>query len=96
MRELFAAERARQSAWLADASAPGGRPVAEPLKTRSSADMRPVAIPAAPPPPVLAPPAVPPNAPHEESVTTARRLVPILLVIATVVAVVVAVAIAMR
>jgi len=96
MRELFAAERARQSAWLAEASAPGGTRVAEPLKSRSSDEVRPITIPAAPPPPVLAPLAVAPNGPHEESTTTAHKLVPILLVIAIVVAVVVAAALALR
>ena len=36
MRELFADERARQLAWIAEASAPGGRRVAQPLKSRST------------------------------------------------------------
>jgi serine/threonine protein kinase len=99
MRELFAAERARQSAWLADASAPGGHPVAEPLKSRSSfwtaEGLRPPAISRAPPPPLLGPPAVPPSGPRDEA-TTARKLVPIALTIAVVIVAVVVGALALR
>jgi eukaryotic-like serine/threonine-protein kinase len=100
MRELFAAERARQIAWIAEASAPGGRGVAEPLRSRSSfwnADEppRPSAISTARPPAVLAPAAVPPSGLHSHQTTT-RKLVPIVLAIAVVVAVVVITALALR
>jgi hypothetical protein len=36
MRELFAQDRARQAAWVADASAPGGSRPLEPLKAPST------------------------------------------------------------
>jgi serine/threonine protein kinase len=100
MRELFARERDRQAAWLADASAPGGRVVAEPLKLRSSfwasEEMRPSR---APPdthaPAVLAPPAIPPRKPTGERTAT-RELVPIVVTIVLVVSAVVIAAIALR
>ncbi len=99
MRELFAAERARQIAWIVEASAPGGRGVSEPLKSRSSfwnADDKPRASrPGDPPPPrVLAPAAVPPSRVRHPSTT--QRLIPIILVITAVVAIVVIVALALR
>ena len=99
MRELFAAERARQIAWIAEASAPGGRGVSEPLKSRSSfwnADDQPrPSLRGAPPPPgVLAAPAVPPSHLHHPSTT--RKLIPIILVITAVVAIVVIIALALR
>jgi serine/threonine protein kinase len=100
MRELFAAERARQIAWMAEASAPGGRGVAEPLQSRSSfwtADdkPRPSKAGGARPPAVLAPAAVPPSGLHVDQTTT-RKLVPIVLAITVVVAVVVITALALR
>jgi tRNA A-37 threonylcarbamoyl transferase component Bud32 len=100
MRELFAAERARQIAWIAEASAPGGRGVAEPLLSRSSfwtADdqARPSALPGARLPAVLAPAAVPPSGLHSAQTTT-RKLVPIVIAIAVVVAAVVIMALALR
>ena len=101
MRELFAAERARQIAWIAEASAPGGRGVAEPLQSRSSfwtADDLPraPALPGARRPAVLAPAAVPPSGLQSGHQTTARKLVPIVVVILVVVAGVVVTAIALR
>ena len=100
MRELFAAERARQIAWIAEASAPGGRGVAEPLQSRSSfwaADdkPRPAALSTVRPPAVLAPAAVPPSGLQHDQTTT-RKLVPIVLAIAVVVAAVVVTALALR
>jgi len=99
MRELFAEDRARQNTWLAEASAPGGVRVAEPLKSRSSfwagEELRPSMRPPAPPPAVLAPAAVAPSG-RRESGTTARKLLPIVLVIAVVVATVVGIALAVR
>jgi serine/threonine-protein kinase len=101
MRELFSAERARQIAWIAEASAPGGRGVAEPLQSRSSfwaADdkPRPSALPGARPPAVLAPAAVPPSGMHSDHQTTTRKLVPIVVVIVVVVVGVVVTALALR
>ncbi|HEX3344136.1 MAG TPA: hypothetical protein VHS09_06155, partial [Polyangiaceae bacterium] len=100
MRELFAAERARQIAWIAEASAPGGRGVAEPLQSRSSfwnadGQPRPSAISTVRPPAVLAPAPVPPGATSGQASTT-RRLVPIVLAITLVVALVVIAALALR
>ena len=100
MRELFAAERARQIAWIAEASAPGGRGVAEPLQSRSSfwnADDKPrlSALPGVRPPAVLAPAPVPPSGLHSGQTTT-RKLVPIVIAIAVVVAAVVIIALALR
>jgi serine/threonine protein kinase len=99
MRELFAAERARQIAWIADASAPGGRGVAGPLRSRSSfwntEDLPPQSVRVGRPPAVLAPPAVAPSGLHAHPTTT-RRLIPIVLVIAAVVALVIIVALALR
>jgi eukaryotic-like serine/threonine-protein kinase len=99
MRELFAEERARQSTWLAEASAPGGPAVAEPLKSRSSfwatEELRPSVIPPGPAPALLAPAPVAPSGPRDAR-TTARKLVPIVLVIAAVVATVVGIAFALH
>jgi hypothetical protein len=99
MRELFTDERARQSAWLAEASAPGGPGVAEPLKSRSSfwatEELRPSVIPPGPAPAFLAPAPVAPSDPRDAR-TTARKLVPIVLVIAAVVATVVGIALALH
>jgi serine/threonine-protein kinase len=100
MRELFAAERVRQIAWIAEASAPGGRGVAEPLQSRSSfwnADDKPrlSALLDVRPPAVLAPAPVPPSGLHSGQTTT-RKLVPIVIAIAVVVAAVVIMALALR
>ncbi len=100
MRELFAADRERQIAWMAEASAPGGRGVAEPLRSRSSfwaADdkARPSALVTVRPPAVLAPAAVAPSGLHSAQSTT-RKLVPIVLAIAVVVVLVVIGALAFR
>ena len=99
MRELFAKERARQEAWINDASAPGGRYVQQPLTGRSTFwsedEARPSSTVKTPAPPGLAPAAVPPGGLAVEE-TTARKLVPIVLAIVVVVAVVVVAALALR
>jgi eukaryotic-like serine/threonine-protein kinase len=99
MGELFGEERARQAAWLAAASAPDARPVAEPLKSRSSfwaaEDLRAPPSPPARPSAVLAPAAVAPSG-LRDARTVTRRLLPIVLVIAAVVATVVVIAVALR
>jgi serine/threonine-protein kinase len=101
MRELFAEDRARQAAWIADASAADGPHVTAPLKSRSKFwtsgdEEHPSAVRAAPPPPGLAPPAVSPAGTAPEQDSTTRRLVPIVLAIVVVVAVVVGAALALR
>jgi serine/threonine-protein kinase len=98
MRELFAEDRARQLAWIADVSAPGSRRVSEPLKSRSTFWTGRDAPPSAAnvrPPPLLAPGARSPGASRDDA-TMLRRLLPIVLAIAIVVAVVVVVALAFR
>jgi serine/threonine-protein kinase len=110
MRELFVGEKARQAAWIADASAPEGRHVQGPLTGRSTfwaeeptALPRPASEPQPPaPPPGLALAPIAPAAPvvaGEASApddSTSRKLVPIVIAIAVVVAVVVAAALALR
>jgi serine/threonine-protein kinase len=103
MRELFAEDRARQLAWIAEASAAGGPRMLAPLKSRSTfwaagEDPPPsvASSPAAPPPPGLAPRAVSPTSSGNEQDSTARRLVPIVLAILIVVAFVVVAALAFR
>jgi serine/threonine protein kinase len=99
MRELFAEDRARQLAWIGEASLPGPRRDTPPLKPRSTfyGEDPPASVAPQVPPPGLALGFVRPSharAPHADSTT--RRLVPIVLVIAVVVALVVIVALAIR
>ena len=97
MRELFAEDRARQLAWIAEAS---GRAARAP-RSRSSRARR--SGPGAEPPSavslrapaLLAPAAISPLAARDDT-STLRRLVPIVLAIAIVVAVVVVLALAFR
>ncbi|HEY8088284.1 MAG TPA: serine/threonine-protein kinase [Polyangiaceae bacterium] len=98
MRELFAEDRARQLAWIAEVSAPGSARPVEPLKSRSTFWARREAPPSAASrraPSGLAPGAVSPSRVGDDA-STVRRLVPIVLAIAIVVAVVVVVALAFR
>lgn len=103
MRELFAQEKARQAAWLADASGPdgAGHRVQQPLTGRSTfwAEDDPPPRSTAktpPPPPGLAPAPVPPPTQRTTDDTTLRRLVPIVVAITVVVAVVIIAALALR
>jgi eukaryotic-like serine/threonine-protein kinase len=100
MRELFAEDRARQLAWIADVSAPGSRRETPPLKPRSTfyGEDPPasVAPPVAPPGLALGLQRTPYGGGQRDDSSTTRRLVPIVLVIAAVVATVVSIAFAIR
>ncbi len=105
MRELFAEDRARQLAWIAEASRPEGEGVPlAPLKSKSTfwaagEDVPPSgAQTVTPPPPGFAPAAVPPSrmGPARAGDSTLHRLVPIVLTIVVVVAIVVVAALAWR
>jgi serine/threonine-protein kinase len=101
MRELFAEDRARQAAWVKEASGPEARGLPGPLKTpsrfwTSDEDVPPSASIHTVPPPGLAPPAVAPSAARGQWELGARGLVLALVALAVFVVVFVIAAVVWR